>query len=140
MAASLVVDASVAAKVFFEEPGSEQARAAVMRAERLIAPDWILLEVASIAVKKVRRREISKDQAAAVMADLPDLIDQLYPATDLIDGGVAMAYHAMTSTYDGVYAALAQQQDITLITADKRLAAALRGHSQTPTVVLIDAA
>ena len=48
MAGSYVLDACVASKVLFEEDGTPAARALVMAADRLIAPDLVVLDRKSV--------------------------------------------------------------------------------------------
>jgi predicted nucleic acid-binding protein len=44
----------------------------------------------------------------------------------------------MTSTYDAIYAALAMREGLTLVTADKRFAASLRGVIGAPQILVLD--
>lgn len=139
MGADCVLDACVAAKVFFEEPGSAEARKAVSEAGRLIAPEWISLEIASIAVKKIRSGAITAAQGRQVVADLPMLLDALAPVGPLAGPTLEMALATMTSTYDAAYAALAQRENLPVLTADRRFATALGAHKGAPRVILIEA-
>ncbi len=54
-----VVDASVAAKWFFDEPLSAEAARLLDVSHGLHAPDFFSLEIDSILCKKMRRGEIS---------------------------------------------------------------------------------
>jgi predicted nucleic acid-binding protein len=139
MGPDYVLDASVAAKVFFDEEGSVAARAAVRQAGRLIAPDWILLDVASIAAKKIRSRAITAEQGRQIVADLPPLLDAVVPAAPLSEATFDLALAAMTSVYDAAYAALAAREGLPVLTADRRFAAALAAHEVTPPATLIGA-
>lgn len=59
---SLVVDASVALKWFVPDPGHEAALA-ILKADdaepQLLAPDWLLVEVANALWKQWRRQAIT---------------------------------------------------------------------------------
>lgn len=57
-----VIDASIALKWVVEETGTPDALVLRQRA-RLIAPGLLLAECANILWKKVRRDELSKDEA-----------------------------------------------------------------------------
>ena len=62
MPAERVVDASVMAAAFFEEALSDEARRFVLAMPRLIAPDHLHIEIASVAaidVARVRARGTS---------------------------------------------------------------------------------
>lgn len=114
-----VLDASVAAKCFFQEPGSDQARASVGRS-RLIAPRLLLLEIASLAAKKVRAGVASLEQAQRALGEAPALVDELVPVETLLSRALEFATVGL-SAYDGVYVALAEKAGIPLLTADDRL-------------------
>ena len=58
----LVIDASIAVKWVVEEDGTPEALAIRQKA-RLIAPDLLIAEYANILWKKVKRRELVKQEA-----------------------------------------------------------------------------
>jgi predicted nucleic acid-binding protein len=68
---ALVIDASIAVKWVVEEEGTAAALSLRKRA-RLIAPDLLISECANILWKKVRRRELSKDEAILAARLLTD--------------------------------------------------------------------
>jgi predicted nucleic acid-binding protein len=138
MSGDYVLDACVAAKVLFLEQGSDAARALVGAADSIIAPRLVLLEIANVAVKKARRKEITRNQALAVLEDAPDLFDRLIKTQDLLEAATNLALTSMTSTYDAIYAALAMREGLTLVTADKRFAASLRGVIGAPQILVLD--
>src|SRR5450755_1731282 len=83
MSADIVVDASVLAKFFFHEPDSALARAALTDGAVVAAPSLILIELASIAVKKVRLGEATLEQAREAVAAVGDLVDEIAPLDGL---------------------------------------------------------
>jgi predicted nucleic acid-binding protein len=123
MPAEAVLDASVAAKVFVTEVGSEAAEAFVFSGVRLIAPDLVLIELANVATKRFRRGEISRAVAERMAAVARTLFDELTPASGLVVRAFALAADHGFSTYDATYIALAEQRGCELVTADKRLLA-----------------
>jgi predicted nucleic acid-binding protein len=139
MGGRYVLDASVAAKVFLSEAGSDAARQLVRGADQLIAPDLVLLELASVTVKKTRRQELAPALAREIVADAPDLFDRLAPTRDLIAPAQELALRAMVAVQDAVYAVLAVREGLTLATADARLAGALAGMKDAPAVELVGA-
>lgn len=80
---TLVVDASVACKWFVAEFNTGAAGALVASGQMLLAPDLIALEVCNVAWLKLRRGEITAEQAAAMVNGLPDLLDELVPSVQL---------------------------------------------------------
>ncbi len=127
MPAELVVDASTGAKWFFAEPGSEVVKALIEQDAFLIAPDLILVEIASVAAKKVRRNEMEAELGAAALRELPELLDEVVPASGLCGRALDFACLNGFSVYDGVYLALAEQRRSQVVTADARLVRRAQG-------------
>jgi predicted nucleic acid-binding protein len=125
-----VVDASVALKWYFEEPGREAADAileARIAGERdLLAPDLVVPEFANALWKKTRRGECSARDAAELWelweTDLPELL----PSTELAPRALALANALDHSVYDCLYVAAAIEADAAFATADQTLARAAR--------------
>jgi predicted nucleic acid-binding protein len=138
MAGDYVVDACVAAKILFAEKGSDAALTLMRDADRLIAPELILLEVANVAVKKMRRREISLAQAREAVADLPDLFDRIIPLEGLLSDALELALTTHAAIYDALYAALAQREGFVLVTADKKFAAAIEANPHPHTILVLE--
>lgn len=123
MRADIVVDASVVAKFFFHEEGSERARTALTAGAFVVAPALLLVELASIAVKKVRLGAASVERARSAMSSIGDLVDELAP----LEGLAARAFHLAADTgcsaYDATYLALAEKRGVPFLTADERFIA-----------------
>lgn len=122
MPGELVIDASVAAKVFFTEQGSGAARDLAMSGVRFIAPDLITLEIASVAAKYVRRDETTIGHGLEALRALPDLIDHLEPLANLGERALALSVAHGFSVYDASYLALAKARGRQVVTADEKLA------------------
>ncbi len=126
----LVVDASVAAKWYFAEPGHEAADrvlASRVNAEReLLAPDLIVAEFTNVLWRRVRRRECTFAAAEQILelweVDRPELV----PCSDLAQRAFQLASSLDQSVYDCLYLALAVEIDAPLVTADRALARAAR--------------
>ncbi len=127
----------MAAKVLFDEAGTPAARALVLAADRLIAPDLVVLEVANVALKKVRQRLLPAHVAREVIDDVAGLYDLLVPSVELQALAMDLALRTMVSSYDAIYAALALREGMTLVTGDKRFAASLAGCKDVPEVLVI---
>jgi predicted nucleic acid-binding protein len=122
-----VVDTSVVIKWFIEERDTPEA--ALLKDRHingktiLIAPDLLIYEVANVLVcsKIFTVQEVKK-----CLEDIYELeIDLINPSIDIIMSASEIAVNKQISIYDACYVALANELDIKLITADKRL------HSST---------
>ena len=115
---SIVIDASVARKWVFDEPGTEAALA--LSAEQPVAPALWLAEAANALWRHVRRGEIEPEEALARLDELADA-----PVASLsIEPHVARALRIATQIQHPVYLALAEYYDIDVVTDDRRFAAA----------------
>ena len=126
MAAEIVVDASVAAKLFFLEAGSEAARALALSEARLIAPDLLRIEMASIAARRVRADGLDEARAGRAVSALDEIVAEFRPAADLAERAFTLAARHGVSAYDATYLALAEQRGTVVVTADLRLVAKAR--------------
>jgi predicted nucleic acid-binding protein len=116
-----VLDASVAAKCFIEEEGSDEARRRVLGELEWIAPDLIFLEVASVAMKAVRKNAIGIDGARQAVGALGQLLAETISGRVLCERAFQLAAEHGFSAYDAAYLALAQREGCRLLTADRRL-------------------
>jgi predicted nucleic acid-binding protein len=121
MRADIVVDASVLAKFFFHEEGSERARSRLTSGLVIAAPALILIEIASVAAKKIRLKAEGFERAREAVASISDLVDELVPLGGLASGAFLMAANGGFSAYDATYLALAESLTIPVLTADDRL-------------------
>jgi predicted nucleic acid-binding protein len=117
----IIVDASVVMKWFVEEELHAKAKRLRQAFAQLAAPDFMLLEVANIAWKKVRRGELSAAAAMAIGADFRSSPLLLLSTTALIDDALATAIEIDHPVYDCPYLAAALQQRGICLTADRRL-------------------
>jgi predicted nucleic acid-binding protein len=125
MAMTLIVDASVAAKWFFEEEGSP--RALKLREEQdLAAPDFILLEVHHAMWKRLVRRETEKTAVQRVQPTLRIAIAHLARSEALAEAAGNISLNHNLAIYDCLYLALAVDINARLVTADQRQFAAAR--------------
>ena len=117
---TLVIDASIAVKWVVEEEGSEEALRLLGRS-RLIAPELLVAECANILWKKVRRDELSSEEAllAARLLQSADL--ELTSTRSLMERATQIAIELDHPAYDCIYLALAAERDCPFVTADERL-------------------
>ena len=132
MTGDCVVDASVGIKLFLAEEGSDAADAlfaqlAQLPPARFYVPDLFYSECANILWKYVRRFGYPAGNARQDVADLLALRLQTVSTADVLAPALALALQYDITAYDACYAALAQQLDLPLITADSPLRRKLAG-------------
>ena len=132
MTGDCVVDASVGTKLFLAEEGSDAAdvlfaQLAQSPPARFYVPDLFYSECANILWKYVRRFGYPAGNARQDVADLLALRLQTVSTADVLAPALALALQYDITAYDACYAALAQQLDLPLITADSPLRRKLAG-------------
>lgn len=135
---TLVIDASVAIKWVVEEAGTREALA--LRRHRLTAPDLLVAECANILWKKVRRRELSAQEAtlAARLLERADI--DLAPTRRLLEPATRLAVALDHPAYDCLYLVLAEASGCDVVTADERLCAKVASHALSTRVLRLDSA
>lgn len=126
-----VVDASVAVKLYLNEPFAAQAKALFALlgdpATQLHVPDLFYAECANILWKQVQRQTLAAAQVMAHAADVAVLPLQCTPTYNLFDDALAVAVTHGISAYDACYVVLAGRLGVPLITADWKLVQKLAG-------------
>lgn len=122
---ALVIDASVAVKWVVTEEGSQQALS-LMSANSLLAPDLIIAECANILWKKVRRSELTADEALMAGRILQRMDVELHPMRALMEEATKLAIALDHPAYDCLYLALALDSDRHFVTADLSFVAKVR--------------
>jgi predicted nucleic acid-binding protein len=122
----IVLDASAAVELLLNTPLGERVgdRLASGHAS-LHAPQLLDVEVLHVLRRLWLGKVMSERRARQALADLAELPVTRYPHEDLI--GRAWALRATLTAYDGMYVALAEALDATLVTCDGRLGRA-HGH------------
>jgi predicted nucleic acid-binding protein len=113
-----VIDASVAIKWVIDEPGAEQAL--LLRRHQLSAPDLLVPECANILWKKVRRGELTADEAIFAARLLQRADFELEPMRRLWEPATRLALSLDHPAYDCTYLALADALSCAMVTADDR--------------------
>lgn len=138
----IVVDASVAAKWFLPEAGSQTALALHDSPEQLFAPDLIRMEVAAAITRRVRaeKEPLLPDEAIERCTEWFRLLDQavlsLIPERELIDEAVRLAVEVRHPLQDCLYLVAALRFDAPLITADPTFVR--RASARHPRVSLLE--
>ena len=116
-----VVDASVAVKWFVPEELTEEALSYLSDEHELLAPDLLWPEFANIVWKKVRRGELTPDEARRILSLCQQVPLKVTASTNLIDSALEIALGLDRTVYDSMYLALAAHRDCVMLTADRRL-------------------
>ncbi|MCX5649168.1 MAG: type II toxin-antitoxin system VapC family toxin [Planctomycetota bacterium] len=134
---TVVLDASVVVKLFFEEKDSKAAEQCVAQAEELLAPDLVWVETANVIWKRQRRGNLTADAASDIARSILALPVVTHPAADLVPDALELAMQLDRTVYDCLYLALAVKTKSVMITGDKRLVSALAGGPLAKHVVWI---
>jgi predicted nucleic acid-binding protein len=122
----LIVDASVA-KWLIEEPDSALADHLLDGADDFLAPELIVAEVISAAWKQRRLGGIDDAQFDDIVIRIADGPIDCRLLRPLALRAAAIAREFDHPIYDCLYLALAEVEEATLVTADRRLVAAVHG-------------
>jgi predicted nucleic acid-binding protein len=116
----IVIDASVAAKWFFDEEHSIAALNLLDNPFELNAPDFFFLEMNSLLCKRAQRLELSITEAFEMGDEIRSMPIQSYPITALRERAFELALETKRSIYDCLYLALAEVLDGRMVTADRK--------------------
>jgi predicted nucleic acid-binding protein len=118
--AAYVLDASVLAALYVDDPANEQSEVALARAGQgeLHAPDFVVLDVANVLWKRVRRKELHAEDAIAAIADLSAAAIRFHPVGGLVAQSLALALAHGFTAYDATYVALATRVGGIVMTND----------------------
>lgn len=122
---SLVIDASVALKWLLAEPDA-QAAMSLRRQYHLIAPELLLLECANAFWKRVRRGQLTVDEARLLADAIPHAGIEIVSSRGEAGMIANLALELDHPAYDCAYIALALTRQCLFATADCRLVAAVR--------------
>jgi predicted nucleic acid-binding protein len=124
-----VVDASVVIKWFVDEVHAESARRLQEDQYELFAPDLLWPECGNILWKKVRRGELTLDEARLIWSSLEQQPISAFQSRLVLELALEVAFDTNRTVYDSCYLALAMLIGCQLVTADQKLFNALQGGS-----------
>ena len=119
--APVVVDASVAAVWFTNEPDPRGATRLLETPSMFFAPDWMAVEATNAWWKRLRRGEMDLPHIERAVSRLLALEIVWIASTTLLKPGARLAAELNHPIYDCLYLALAMSQAAVLATADDRL-------------------
>lgn len=132
-----VVDSSVALKWFLKEQDADRADNLLAAEKSLLAPDFILAEVANGLRRHQRTGIISATNVQEAIAGLPSVFTELLPTEALIAVALQASQEIDHSVYDCLFLAMSRLRDAALITADVVFADKLSKTSDAKRVVLL---
>jgi len=133
----IAIDASVLAKLFFDEDNTDLVKRSIARVEQMYAPDLILAEVGNVIWKRFTRREIDTNAAMAIVEQVVRFPVKLTSSAAVLADAAAIALACRCSVYDSLYLAVATRYSTTLVTADQRFARAIQATEWSPFVRLV---
>ena len=133
-----VVDASVAIKWFIPEIHSEAALQVRMSRDRLHAPAFMTLQLGNVIAKKIRRRELTREDGKTILKELRHLPYQQHAVERLFPAAYELALDTRQSLYDCLYLALAEAIDGRMITADLKFYQALTSGPYTHRLLWVE--
>ena len=122
----LVVDSSVVIKWSVPEVHSAGALRYLDPDSERDAPELLLAEISNILWKTVGRKELTREQAARIAADVGQADVTVHTMGPMFARALQIALESGHSAYDSVYLALAEALSTRVVTADRRLCNALQ--------------
>ena len=132
-----IVDASIVIKWFVPESGHLSARRLLEEEPTLAAPDLLVSELTNVAWKKARRGEIDVAQARLIVSGFPNSGIDLLPSFAVRERALEIALSLGHPAYDCFYIAAAENLKTDVVTADRRLHAAVAESTFSPFVRLL---
>ncbi len=134
----LVLDASVAVKWFVPEILSREARAILPRLQsgdlQLSAPESIVAEFGHALRKHAVAGRLEANQCQGFVRDFLGLSIERTAIAPLAEVAMGLATSHMATFYDALYLALAQREDLRVLTADERMVNAFGSLNRTLTL------
>ena len=125
----LVVDANVAIKWVLAEIHTDSALRLLNNDYTLLVPDFFFPEIGNILWKRVRRGEMTLQEAQENLNELSLVNFQICPSFPVMPLALETAVRVQQAVYDCVYLALAVTNQCQMVTADERFYNALQSDA-----------
>jgi len=116
----LVLDASVAAKWYLKEQYSDLAVELAATKPEWVIPGLFFAEMGNVLWKKASAGEIDEEDVREAMKDLLSFGFKQRETRSLIPYALELALEFQCTVYDGLYFAVAVDENCPLITADRK--------------------
>jgi len=123
----LVVDTSVAAKWYLDEPYADQALTLLRSDAELHAPTFLDVELDHVLCKLTRRGELASEEARSMHGAFETLPIVRHDTAFFRDLAFELALAHRRGIYDCLFVALAELLATHLVTADRRLLEGFHG-------------
>jgi predicted nucleic acid-binding protein len=127
-----VLDASVLAKLFLQEKGTDRAEKVVTASRIILAPEIARIEVASAITRAFRNSAITVDFAKSKLNEWRRFLGlgnvRLIANEDLLNSAATFSLQLRHPLADCFYLALAAERNLALITADQPFVDAAQPH------------
>jgi predicted nucleic acid-binding protein len=121
----VVVDASVAAKWFLQEEGTNYASQILEQYDYLVAPELIRIEVLSAITKAVRTNRIELKEAQRHCQSWKSVVEKglvtMIPDNFHLENATKLSFELVHSIQDCLYLAAAKESSAPLATLDKKM-------------------
>jgi len=126
-----VVDTSVALKVYLEEDLADEAQRVLDAGQdgvaELLAPTLILPEFRHALTRRVRREDITTSEAQEMWESFGDWPLAYFEIGPLVPRAAEISGETGCTVYDAIFVALAEYEEVVVLTADGKLIKALEG-------------
>lgn len=129
-----VIDASVVVQLLITDTYSAETENlfdSVEDGNKLVVPEFGLLECTNVLWKHVRFHNLPQADAERLVKDLIQLDIVVTPATGLMPRALEIGLKHQLAIYDSIYIALAEKLNYPLITVDQRQAKASQAEGIT---------
>ena len=100
----------------------EQALAVLAEAEQIIVPDSFFAELGNVVWQWIVFRQLPINIGLDVLHDAEELVTKVIPVTSVFDSALRLAVEKNHSLYDTVFVAAAVQEQVQVVTFDRKFA------------------
>jgi len=123
----LLLDTAVVLQALVAGDGQSTAKALLVSGRDLVAPDTLLVELASLVARKQAKGELTDDQAYAILDAVPNLVRFVGVSGSLVRRAYDLSRQLGITPVDGVFIATAESLGAQLVTSDLVLLAKVQG-------------
>ena len=132
-----VVDANIFIYATFNVPGmAAEAKDVLRRADVVHAPSSLHAELVSTIWQKAKRGEITAADGRRGLAVFPSLITRTTPVQKLWNRALELSLAEDHSPYDTLFIALAEREELPVVTFDRKLANKFPAYCLDPAAFL----